>query len=160
MKRVIVFVLLLVCLGPPHLWAKTPTAPSVEEARWEHRILVTCGSPLRHAPLPLAKAMINQIDWPEFEERDLFLVDLQNDYQLKFHIPHEEQGTTLSLTDKTMWQAYHDLARCVPGSQNLTLIGKDGGVKQRWTEAPTLQVIFDIIDAMPMRMREMRRQQD
>ncbi|MGB2922528.1 MAG: DUF4174 domain-containing protein [Mycobacterium sp.] len=35
------------------------------------------------------------------------------------------------------------------------LIGKDGGVKLRVNEVPDLQVIYDVIDGMPMRSREM-----
>jgi len=36
------------------------------------------------------------------------------------------------------------------------LIGKDGGVKLTRNEAIRLQEVFDRIDAMPMRQREMR----
>ena len=37
------------------------------------------------------------------------------------------------------------------------LIGKDGGVKQRWTTPVSPDALFAIIDAMPMRASEMRR---
>lgn len=36
------------------------------------------------------------------------------------------------------------------------LIGKDGGVKQRWTKPVSPEALFAIIDAMPMRTNEMR----
>jgi len=39
----------------------------------------------------------------------------------------------------------------------VVLIGKDGGVKQRWTTPVSPQELFAIIDAMPMRASEMRR---
>ena len=37
------------------------------------------------------------------------------------------------------------------------LIGKDGGVKQRFTRPTAPQTLFRVIDAMPMRQTEMRR---
>ena len=37
------------------------------------------------------------------------------------------------------------------------LIGKDGGEKGRWREAVSPDEIFAMIDAMPMRQREMRK---
>lgn len=41
----------------------------------------------------------------------------------------------------------------------LLLVGKDTGVKLRRTEPVNLTMIFDVIDAMPMRRMEMRKQQ-
>lgn len=38
-----------------------------------------------------------------------------------------------------------------------SLIGKDGGVKMREGNAVEIQVIFDLIDSMPMRQSEIRR---
>ena len=37
------------------------------------------------------------------------------------------------------------------------LIGKDGGIKQRWSTPVSPEALFAIIDAMPMRASEMRR---
>ncbi len=36
----------------------------------------------------------------------------------------------------------------------MLLIGKDGGIKQRWTGAVPLEDIFALIDGMPMRQAE------
>ncbi len=38
----------------------------------------------------------------------------------------------------------------------ILLVGKDGGVKERWSEAVAPEKVFALIDAMPMRQREMR----
>jgi hypothetical protein len=43
-----------------------------------------------------------------------------------------------------------------PGKFTLVLVGKDGGEKLRQQDSFDFQVIFDRIDAMPMRIREMR----
>lgn len=36
------------------------------------------------------------------------------------------------------------------------LVGKDGGVKARWSEIVEPSAVFDLVDAMPMRLREMK----
>ena len=36
----------------------------------------------------------------------------------------------------------------------MVLVGKDGGEKRRWNTPTAPQEIFDIIDAMPMRQKE------
>lgn len=41
----------------------------------------------------------------------------------------------------------------------VTLIGKDGGEKARWDLPVSSAEVFAIVDAMPMRQREMREQQ-
>lgn len=43
-----------------------------------------------------------------------------------------------------------------PGVSTILLVGKDGGIKERWTNAPSPDAVFALIDAMPMRQREMR----
>jgi hypothetical protein len=43
------------------------------------------------------------------------------------------------------------------GPFEAVLIGKDGGVKQRWPQPVSTEELFAIIDAMPMRASEMRR---
>ncbi|MDY8110978.1 DUF4174 domain-containing protein [Fulvimarina sp. 2208YS6-2-32] len=43
-----------------------------------------------------------------------------------------------------------------PGAFAVILVGKDGDEKNRWTHAIDPAEIFDQVDGMPMRMREMR----
>lgn len=43
-----------------------------------------------------------------------------------------------------------------PGSTIVLLVGKDGGVKERWDDQVDPQTVFALIDAMPMRRSEMR----
>ena len=42
------------------------------------------------------------------------------------------------------------------GGFRISLIGKDGGVKNEWREPATPTEVFSLIDAMPMRREEMR----
>ena len=45
----------------------------------------------------------------------------------------------------------------LPGETfTILLVGKDGGEKKRWTAPVSVKEIFALIDAMPMRMAEMR----
>lgn len=43
-----------------------------------------------------------------------------------------------------------------PEDFTIVLIGKDGGAKYRSQQPVTLQTLYSLIDAMPMRQREMR----
>jgi glutathione peroxidase-family protein len=43
------------------------------------------------------------------------------------------------------------------GAFEAVLIGKDGGVKQRWAQPVSTEELFSVIDAMPMRASEMQR---
>ena len=43
-----------------------------------------------------------------------------------------------------------------PGQFCILLIGKDGEEKRRWQSVVGLGVIFSVVDAMPMRQREMK----
>ncbi|MEO1553582.1 MAG: DUF4174 domain-containing protein [Pseudomonadota bacterium] len=46
---------------------------------------------------------------------------------------------------------------CAPGDQMIALIGLDGGVKQSWRDqVPKPAEVFALIDAMPMRLQELR----
>ncbi len=53
----------------------------------------------------------------------------------------------------------HALRQMQPSAANdfaVILVGKDGGVKARYADVPSLEEIFVLIDGMPMRRSEMR----
>ncbi len=52
--------------------------------------------------------------------------------------------------------ALRDELDVAAGENVILLVGKDGGVKERWSEAVDPAAVFALIDAMPMRKREMR----
>jgi len=67
----------------------------------------------------------------------------------------------ISQTVRPSAEAIRDLRRrlAIPETGNtFVLIGKDGGVKARQTDSLNLGRLFSLIDAMPMRREEMRRQ--
>jgi hypothetical protein len=73
----------------------------------------------------------------------------------------ERDLVQITRTDEQMDAGTRDYLRRelnVPaGAFNVLLIGKDGGVKYRGTEATDPAQLFETIDAMPMRQSEMRR---
>ena len=75
----------------------------------------------------------------------------------EFHIfatESEQDGTQLTEQDI---QNLRDAYSAVPDESLLVLIGKDGGVKRRSDEIVGMTKLFNQIDAMPMRQREMNR---
>ena len=76
-----------------------------------------------------------------WRDRDLHLVLLDGD----------RVGGEEAEQDASFWRKKFRIAQ-----EGAVLAGKDGGVKDRWSVAPQLQEIFDLVDAMPMRQRELR----
>jgi len=110
------------------------SAEPLKEHIWKHRVIVTFSA---SKDTPERLLHIEQIEQYQcqFSDRDLVHIDLiagSNDYRLL------SQRFSVSGTDF-----------------RLVLVGKDGGVKLS-TGRPTLEPVFTLIDAMPMRQRERR----
>jgi len=108
------------------------SAEPLKEHLWKHRVIVTFSA---SKDTPERLVIIKQIEQHEcqFSDRDLVHIDLiagSNDYRLL------SQRFSVSGTDF-----------------RLLLVGKDGGGKLS-TGEPTLEPVFTLIDAMPMRERE------
>jgi hypothetical protein len=111
--------------------------------RWKNRILVL------NAP-ENSESLNKQLRWimetkNEFVDRDMILVILQND-------GGEINGTKCSK------EAFRFLSNKYQrdGDFALYLIGKDGGVKMRKGTPVNPIEIYQLIDTMPMRQREMK----
>ena len=115
-----------------------------EEARWSYRLLLVSGpeGPLQRQQLDQLKAHTSGI-----VERDLLVIDI-TDSKSEVVIGNKKPAPPPS-----SFQARFDLPS---EAFQVTLIGKDGGIKERRKEHFDTIEIFQIIDAMPMRMREMR----
>ena len=75
-------------------------------------------------------------------DRDMILFGFNEDtppFSLDPSVELDELRNSLSLKENT-----------------IVLLGKDGGVKAKWEKLVDPRTIFDIIDVMPMRQREMR----
>jgi len=90
---------------------------------------------LWHSPSPEFSSQFERTWQPEAvacKDRDLVLVQITNDADRKaYKIPKDATA--------------------------ILLIGKDGGVKARWSEQVIPKKVYDLIDAMPMRQQEIQR---
>ncbi len=113
---------------------------------WKHRLL------LIFAPNGTDPRLV------AFEERtDARRGDMQDRDLLSFRIletgPSGRPGVPMTSGDV---EALRRRYKAPAGRFIVILIGKDGGVKLVQEERISLQAIFDLIDTMPMRRREMR----
>ena len=124
----LLLLLLLILTSTAHTLAQNPA----EAYRWEKRVLVFCAE---EAQLRQQKALFAQ-ESAACEERDLVLL----------YLP-------AGSTQARAWQQYWALQ---PGEG--LLIGKDGSAKLRQKLPLRPAQVFGLIDQMPMRQQEKRRQ--
>ena len=115
-----------------------------ESVRWKHRLLVVGGDDDacdRQTELALESK-------DGFLERDLIVVRLLEDNAAMV------VGETAVLPESELFRRRFAIS---DEAFEVVLIGKDGGVKERRRTVFETEELFGIIDAMPMRIREMRR---
>lgn len=117
----------------------------LENLQWKYRvILVFAREP------NMSKALSNLKDFKaECEERDIAWFVLGNDVMYTNYDGKLEDRLREQLMDRYFAP--------VPSNTSVLLIGKDGTLKSRSTDLD-LEAIFGLIDKMPMRREEMRRQ--
>jgi hypothetical protein len=124
------------------------SASDLDGYRWQNRPLLV------FAPSPDDARLLTMRDrWRDarsgIAERDMIGVAL--DPLLAFDLDNTEPLPTIDAPRLRASQAVADNAFLV------LLIGKDGAVKAQWDAPVSLQRVFEIIDAMPMRRQEMTR---
>ena len=124
----------------------------VEDHRWEHRLLFV------FAPSNTSEALIQQEEAfanhdAGFRDRALLLLTVTgNDQGTHRTVPGSEPRPLTGASARQLRERF-DVA---PDAFRVVLVGKDGTEKRRDAESVTARSIFDTIDAMPMRQREMR----
>ncbi len=120
--------------------------------RWEHRLLFV------FAPSDQADSLAAQEEAFDghgagFRDRDLLLLTITGGEEGTLR---KAPGTESQLlTDASVRRLYDHFG--VPADAfRVVLVGKDGTEKRRDAEPVTVRSVFDTIDAMPMRQREMR----
>lgn len=124
-----------------------PEAPSfsLEQARWQHRVLVL--SAPRESNPDLQAQIAAVAETPEaFDARDLLLVVLVDGGSSTVG------GQRLSDEAAT---ALRKQLRIPADGFAVRLVGKDGGVKLSERAVVSTQALYALIDRMPMRQREM-----
>ena len=115
-----------------------------DSVRWQNRLLVFGGE---GDDVERQKALA--IESREgYLERNLLVIHL-NDESATIIV-----GESGALPEAELFRQRFAMSE---GAFEVVLVGKDGGAKERRRNAFETENLFGIIDAMPMRMREMRR---
>lgn len=129
--------------------AENDTTPAVvsgawfDSVRWEHRLLIFSGED-ENATRQKALALDSRTG---HLERNLLVIHLEEDTATVV------VGETSALPESELFRQRFAMP---DDAFEVVLVGKDGGVKERRKTVFETQELFGIIDAMPMRMREMR----
>ena len=133
----------------PETPADDDAAPAVvsgawfDSVRWENRLLVFSGedeNAVRQKVLALDSRTGHL-------ERNLLVIHLEDDTATLV------VGETAALPESELFRKRFAMP---DDAFEVVLVGKDGGVKERRRTVFETEELFGIIDAMPMRMREMR----
>lgn len=127
--------------------ASVTNAQTLDELRWENRIILVF-SPTPHAPIGVEQMQLLNEQQADLKDRDLVIFRLSPNNGIS---PNHQELTNDALS--TLYQKY----AVSTSSFTLILIGKDGGEKFRSKKLTPPQILFDLIDGMPMRRSEMRR---
>jgi len=152
--RTVASILLLTVLAAP-VMAQSPSDSvdfRLEAHQWEHRLLLVFAPTATAESLAAQGARFEGYD-PGFRDRDLRLLTLRG--PADGTIRAAPGATSRPLTAASAERLY-DRFDVPAGAYRVVLVGKDGTEKRRNAEPVTARSIFDTIDAMPMRQREMR----
>ena len=114
--------------------------------RWKNRLLLVF-APSANTPAYQKQMQLFQTQQAGFKERDLLLVEL-----LTEGTSHAERQA-IDQADVAKMRSRFKVA---PQDFRVILVGKDGTAKRRDSNPVQPRVIFNEIDAMPMRQQEMR----
>ena len=134
-------------LGAGVLMATSPAlSMDLEKYQWENRLLLVFSPSSSDAEFVTFNRQMNETS-AGVAERDLVVFRV-------FEVEDSRVGDQpLSLAGAEQLRRRFNVD---PGRFTVVLIGKDGGVKMTRNGETELQEIFNRIDAMPMRRREMR----
>jgi len=147
-------VFLLSCLAFPVMADAPPDSVDfrLDAHRWEHRLLFVFAPSAEADPLATQQEAFNG-HAAGFRDRDLLLLTITG--EARGHLQEEAGAEPQPLTEAAVDRLYDHFG--VPlDAFRVVLVGKDGTEKRRDAEPVTTRSVFDTIDAMPMRQREMR----
>ena len=120
-------------------------AQELSDFQWENRLLVMYADSNERSSIN-DQQLVFQDTKDQLEERKLIL----------FHF----DGSTLTKIYPSVEQfKIEDIGIEFKHPYESVLIGLDGGVKKRWKSVVSPEIIFDLIDSMPMRRAEIRNKQ-
>ncbi len=113
---------------------------------WKHRLLLIFAPHVTDTRLTAFEERMGARH-EDMQDRDLLI------FRILETGPSGRPGAPMTSGDA---EALRRRYKAPQGRFTVILIGKDGGVKLVQEEQVSLQAIFDLIDTMPMRRREMR----
>jgi hypothetical protein len=131
------------------LSAQSVTNFSLGKYQWQNRLILIFAPSKTDSTYQAAQWQIKDLS-KEFIDRDIVI----------FHLI--ENGTSLvgdSLIDQLISISLREDYHIEPSEFKVILIGKDGGEKLRQKDGIDFKVIFNRIDAMPMRRSEMQKRE-
>jgi hypothetical protein len=131
--------------------ARQETKFSMEQYAWENRPLLIFAPSPDDSRYRKQKRKVDQAT-EEFRDRDMVLIRVFSSGDSS-----RAGDQPLSASDAQQLRQTYDVH---PDSFSVLLVGKDTGVKRRSTRPVDIQDIFDQIDRMPMRQREMERRSE
>ncbi len=146
MKRLNI-VILLICIGllPAFADKEATSVPNksgganMDQFKWKKRVILSY--PTNEAAWEIQQKLILQLE-SQIDDRDLIIIRVDSKQKRVYQFSEAQR---LELINKY---------KLTPGSH--LLIGKDGGVKKKQLGKLELQLLFKIIDQMPMRRSEMK----
>ena len=119
---------------------------NLKNFEWKNRVLIIGGDSSKF------KSQLDQINFEsnEFYDRDLVIILIEEDnsrisYDGLKTIKAIDYDSTLNLRNKYNFKEF-----------KLILIGKDGGEKYNSKKLVSINVIYELIDGMPMRKQEIK----
>ena len=116
--------------------------------QWENRLLLVF-APTHGEPLFQALHESVAARGLDIEDRDLVF------FEVVENGPSTQDGETLNPAASRLLRERFDVPE---GAFSVILVGKDGGIKLERQDRTSLDEIFALIDSMPMRQQEMRRE--
>ena len=111
---------------------------------WKNRLLIII-EPDVSAPEASRQMALFQKEAPENKERDLLLFFLSENKVWKDNQPVQSTASE--------WRNHFNIPEAFKG---VILVGKDGTIKLKEATGVSLRQIYQLIDRMPMRQREMK----
>ena len=119
---------------------------NLSDLKWKYRILIISDA---QNEIYLKEKMNNISNYgQDIIDRDLII----------FYENNENIYYNSTLVSKSLRESIMSLTSQYQIDRKMILIGKDGGVKRVFSSSDQIHKVFDLIDAMPMRKIEMRRE--
>jgi predicted transcriptional regulator len=148
MNCLITIVLLLLPFNVLFAQINTDSATSIEDYRWKNRVLIIKSSATTEEIYQKQNLLLTENE-NSVNERDLIILSVFA------HKSPRLNGENVELESEN---AILERYKLTDTDFAVILIGKDGGEKYRSDSIVMPDEIFKVIDRMPMRRREMRKQ--